>query len=527
MGLSESGVRLVAENAGPFHREIDRAEKAVNSFGDRAGSAGAGGLDRMSVATVALGTALGDLAVRGLSAATNALTNFLTAGFDFNKTLENASAQLKVFLGSQEAANEALAIAERRAARTPFAFEDYARSLGGIAAIQKQNGGELEDYLDLVERLAAANPAEGFEGATFALREAMSGDFLSLQDRFNIPKSVIAGLRETGVTVETLDAALAGLGYTTELVTGLAGTFDGRWSTLMDTVGRAGKVFMAPIFESLSMGLEGLLTSLDTSMPEIEAKLAGAGQFVADAITSFRQGWEGNWVDSDIIQPAHRVAGVFGTNVRRAVEDAQLAFDNFNTTITTLKETWEGSKLVSNWESLNRAGDEWNELMTSGQQLWDSLVGAADALGFELGEASTASGELYSWGGLLEIALAGIRKVVDLATIGINLATIGMYMFRTGIDVVLAGWRLLRAELSKPIPVASLPGIEAPWESGPPKNSGGVSSAPIQGGGGGGITNNKASISVNVNVPPGTPPTVAAGYVSDGLTQALRARGMA
>ena len=105
MALSESGVRLVAENSEGFNRAIDRAQKAVDDFGARAGGAGASGLERMSAATVALGVALGNLAAQAINAAAGALTNFVSAGFEYNKTLENAEAQLLAFTGSQEEAD--------------------------------------------------------------------------------------------------------------------------------------------------------------------------------------------------------------------------------------------------------------------------------------------------------------------------------------------------------------------------------------------------------------------------------------
>jgi hypothetical protein len=86
MSYSEAGVRLVAEGATQFNQQLDRAAKGVDDFGRNASGA-AGGIDIMSVATVALGSALGELAVRGLEAASNAITGFIKSGFDYNKLL--------------------------------------------------------------------------------------------------------------------------------------------------------------------------------------------------------------------------------------------------------------------------------------------------------------------------------------------------------------------------------------------------------------------------------------------------------
>jgi hypothetical protein len=562
MSLPESGVRLTAEGAQQFNQHLERAAQAVDRFGSQAAS-GARGLDMMNVAAYALGEAIGTFIVRGFDAARNAVTGFLSSGWEFNKTIENATAQLTVFLGSQEAANEALAIAERRAARTPFAFEDYARSLGSIAAIQKQNGGELEDYLDLVERLAAANPAEGFEGATFALREAMSGDFLSLQDRFNIPKSVIATLRETGVTVDTLDEALAGLGYTTDLVSGLADTFDGRMSTLMDTVGRASKVFMAPIFDAISEGLFGLQGTLDEKMPQIEARLASAGQFVADAITSFRQGWEGNWVDADIIQPAHRVAGTLGIAVRDAVNAATTAWGLWNAAIQKGKDLWndpwlqdkiitplsnlgseimEGiigdfGKLGYEWGALKSLGHEWNELMAAGQSLWNNLVGYAKTLGIDistlgenLGGMNFEMAESHSLGELLADIMGALVKLVSAWALQVNQAALALQNLVNWLRTAIDNWNTLAGAAAGGVPYpegVTVGGVDVSGVE-PPKATGGTSKAPVSPSAPtSGRTSNRTAVSVVVNVPPNTSPRTAAAYVSDGVTQSLRSVGLA
>jgi hypothetical protein len=560
VSLPQSGVRLTAEGAQQFNQHLERAAQAVDRFGSQAAS-GARGLDMMNVAAYALGEAIGTFIVRGFDAARNAVTGFLSSGWEFNKTIENATAQLTVFLGSQEAANEALAIAERRAARTPFAFEDYARSLGSIAAIQKQNGGELEDYLDLVERLAAANPAEGFEGATFALREAMSGDFLSLQDRFNIPKSVIATLRETGVTVDTLDEALAGLGYTTDLVSGLADTFDGRMSTLMDTVGRASKVFMAPIFDAISEGLFGLQGTLDEKMPQIEARLASAGQFVADAITSFRQGWEGNWVDDDIIQPLHRVAGNLGINVRDAIDKARLAWEKWNEFVQKGKDLWNSpwvqEKIITPLSQLDdqimeESAIAWAEL----QRTWDEITLAGDSFNRMVDTAKILVGELSINLEILRDLFFGAGKGVGefhenadkLPKLGDTLIGVFDDITNALLNMIekinwarLAFFRLL--EMASNAWTAAQNALTAFGEA---SANNFIDPDPVQANGGGGKatgttskapvspsaptsgrTSNRTSVNVNVVVPPNTSPRTAAAYVSDGVTQSLRSVGLA
>jgi hypothetical protein len=563
MSLPESGVRLTAEGAQQFNQHIERAAQAVDRFGSQAAS-GARGLDVMNVAAYALGEAIGTFIVRGFDAARNAITGFISTGWEFGAVIDSSTVALTNFLGSQEAANEALEMAQRRAARTPYAFQDYARSLGSIAAIQKTNGGELEDYLDLVERLAAANPAEGFQGATFALRQAFSGDFLSLQDRFDIPKDTINALKEAGFSVESLDVALAGLGFTSELVAKQGETLEGRWSTLKDTFTTAAGTFMAPIRDAIANSIFGLQGTLDENMPIIEARLASAGQFVADAITSFRQGWEGNWVDADIIQPAHRVAGTLGIMVRNAIDTATAAWSNWNLLVQKGKDLWndpwvqekivtplsnlgseimEGligdfDKLGYEWGALKSIGHEWNELMEAGQSLWDNLVGFVqilgvdtDTLGQNLGDMNIEMAESHSLGELLADVFNVLVKLVSLWALQVNQAALALQKLVSWFQTALDNWNTLSGAVAGGLPYpegVTVGGVDVGGTGS--TAGGGTSSAPVTPAAPkatGGTGKGPVSVTVSVNVPPNTSPRTAAAYVSDGVTQSLRSVGLA
>jgi hypothetical protein len=202
-----------------------------------------------------------------------------------------------------------LAIAERRAAATPFAFDEYAQVLGSLSAVHRSTGEDLEGLLDLVERLGASNTAEGLSGAGFAIREAFSGDFTSLKERFNIGKADIERIKEMGISVESLDTVLGDLGITTGLVSGLAETFDGRMSTLIDTVTKLAGAFTAPIFDLFSGWIADIQVGLDGNIAAWQTWATNLGQTVADAFQTAQEAWTGNWEDSEIIQPVHRFVG--------------------------------------------------------------------------------------------------------------------------------------------------------------------------------------------------------------------------
>lgn len=50
---------------------------------------------------------------------------------------------------------------------------------------------EMKGYLELTKRLALFDPVQGTEGAAVAIKEALSGDLMSLSERFEMPRSML------------------------------------------------------------------------------------------------------------------------------------------------------------------------------------------------------------------------------------------------------------------------------------------------------------------------------------------------
>lgn len=538
MALQEAGVRLVAEGAGAFNNQMERASQGVDNFGKNAGSA-AGGIDLMNVATVALGSALGDLAVRGLEAATNAITGFIRTGFDYNKSIENATAQLVAFTGSQEAAAEALELVERKAAQTPFAFDEMAQSAASLAATSRATGASLEELLDLATRLAASNPAEGLEGAAFALREAFSGDFISLQERFNISKDTVKGIKEAGVSVETLSAAFNDLGITTELVSGLAQTFDGRMSTLLDTITKVAGAFTAPIFDAFSDFIGDVQVGLDKNIAKLEADARWVGQVAADVFTTAREAWNGEWVDDEnIILPIHRFAGN-ATLVLRKVWDNMVIFGQES--LPKIQEVWD--RIIFKVGDVQKAWEPFNKVLEAGVGFFDSLGRLGGALrdvlfGVEgntgkankqFGTANTLGETLAGFFERIASAIERINAIIDSVATGIQnavdaAASMGNFNGLMNPDETTSSG-MGNTPDSSPPPAGG-------WGNTPDTNPTSpmpapVSQSPRTSSGGGGSNRTTNNVNVQVNVPAGVSPAVASRIVSDGIVQAQRSRGMA
>lgn len=102
--------------------------------------------------------------------------------------------QLQGLSGSDAVGNDIYAMLREQAANSTFSTQDYTQATRSYLGFSKDQG-QLTEMLDITKRLALLDPVQGFDGASFALKEAMSGDIMSLSERFELPKSF---LRDNG-----------------------------------------------------------------------------------------------------------------------------------------------------------------------------------------------------------------------------------------------------------------------------------------------------------------------------------------
>lgn len=228
---------------------------------------------------------MGGAAAGGALALGGALVGAAGAGLGFNNSMEQARAKINAFTKDGAATTEILEMVAERAAKTPFAFEEMAEAAAGLGPAAKSAGLPLEDLIEQAEVLAASNPSEGLVGATFALKEALSGDFTSAIERFNLSRSYINQLKEEGVpALEIVQKAMAQAGYDSSLVAEMANTLQGRWSTLSDTFTTLAGKATQPIFDFVSQGIGQLNDRLTTMQPVLTGVADKVAEFIASLI---------------------------------------------------------------------------------------------------------------------------------------------------------------------------------------------------------------------------------------------------
>lgn len=233
----------------------------------------------------ALGKVAAGAALTGIAGLGAGLGAAALSGLSFNNTLEQVTGRINAFTKDGALTAQILEDIKNEAAKTPFAFEAMAEATAALLPAAQASGAELMDLVGIAEVLAASNPAQGLEGAAYALRELVSGDLTSVIERFGIPRARLKELREEGVPdLEALQIAMKELGLDASLVSNLADTASGRWSTFKDTLQNVAATATAPIFQSLSDGLGELLPVLEANAPLFASIAARLGEMAAGAL---------------------------------------------------------------------------------------------------------------------------------------------------------------------------------------------------------------------------------------------------
>jgi hypothetical protein len=218
-------------------------------------------------------------------------------GIGLNSELENTRARFMAFTKDAALTESILAQVRAEADRTPFEFNEMANATASLIPSARQAQEPLMDLVKTAEILAAANPAQGLEGAAFSLREAVSGDFQSVIERFDLPRSYLNQLKEEGVpALEAVRKAMQAMGYDAQLVGNMATTLSGRWSTFRDTIDSLRLKISQPIFDRLKLGLESLQGWFDRNKESIDrfaARTAAAIETILDGLGGLAQAFWG------------------------------------------------------------------------------------------------------------------------------------------------------------------------------------------------------------------------------------------
>jgi hypothetical protein len=259
-------ISSVADNSG-----INSTERELNRLDD-SGS-------RTSKSLSGLAGMLRNVAVVAGTAAAAAGAAGIAIGFGFNSSIEQAQAKIMAFTKDAQKTGDILKFVKDEAAKTQFGFTEMASAASGLIPASKQSGVAIEALVRQAEILAAIEPSQGLEGAAFALREALSGDYTSIIERFNLPRNAINKLKEEGVpAMEVVTRALKDMGIDYDVVSAQGKTTAARFDQIKDLMTQLAGAAAKPIFDAVSQQLGRLGDTVQQHKPQLEALAKVVGE---------------------------------------------------------------------------------------------------------------------------------------------------------------------------------------------------------------------------------------------------------
>lgn len=119
--------------------------------------------------------------------------DFLSDSIHTAATQQVQQTTFQSLMGSQQLGSDLYQYVSAYAQKSALDRENVASATTSFLAYTKDIN-QLQQLLDLTQRLYMFNPAQGAEGATFALKEVLSGQTMSLRNRFNM----------TGISADTI-----------------------------------------------------------------------------------------------------------------------------------------------------------------------------------------------------------------------------------------------------------------------------------------------------------------------------------
>jgi hypothetical protein len=257
----------------------------LDNSGFRAGvTQSKGMLDSVGTAAVAAGNLISNAITAGARTAANGLRSTVSESISLNANLQNTTATFEVFTKSAVTAKNMVAGIREEAIKNRLSISQMMSA--GQMLIPNADGDQakLMDMLKTATILSKLNPVQGLEGAAYSLREAISGDFISIQERFNISRGTIKKWKDEGLEgLAVVKAALKELGAGPELVNKMADTFDGRRTAVESFFDELKRTAGVPLFESMSNSMAEFLNEMDGGGKErLETFAKSVGSTVGD-----------------------------------------------------------------------------------------------------------------------------------------------------------------------------------------------------------------------------------------------------
>lgn len=260
------------------------------------------------------------------------------------KTGASNQVQLTTFQSLLGSANSGTALnnyIKAYAKQSALSYSNLASSTTSFLGFTKDIN-QIEQLNKLVERLYAKDPTQGANGAVFALKEVLSGDTMSIKDRFNmsgISGEKIRNLTNAGDingTIKYLDEVFNKFGATQGIVTA---NFD----SLLTGFDRFKSNFLQGMSDEASPAVQNLSLVMKQLNSDMDAgKFQPFFSLIANGTAAAANGI--GWLAQNINTVAPTVAGVIGAAAAYKVAMSGIAFitEVSSIVISTATGNWIG-----------------------------------------------------------------------------------------------------------------------------------------------------------------------------------------
>ncbi|MHA2853412.1 hypothetical protein ACXZ7E_05475 [Paenibacillus lautus] len=229
-------------------RMLDHAKSAAIGTG-RAVRSSAGMMGGAARSTAGLTRQIGALTA-GYLAARGAKSLFdKTIAAAATYEMQEITVQAMFGKGNEKAVDKYLDYVQKRADISMYEIGDFLGISKGFISTSKNNK-QLEQMVNLAERLAAIDPVQGLEGSGLALKEYFGGDSQSLVERFELSRKELNKWKSLPLErqLKELDKHLTSIGASNELLEAQSKTSLGEYRKAIGAINRGFR----------EMGTEGL-----------------------------------------------------------------------------------------------------------------------------------------------------------------------------------------------------------------------------------------------------------------------------
>ncbi|MFD2681477.1 hypothetical protein [Bacillus seohaeanensis] len=275
MKSAEKTTSSLSKATSSYNGYLDRSSRSADRFNAGMRKIGSGAKKAISGITSLKGSFIGlTAAVGGAMAAKQAFDSTVWEA----AKMEQSQVVLNALFDDEKAAKQYEKMIKQFSLDSPMLdLSDMYNTSSSYLTISKDVK-QLEKLYDITERLIAANPQRTLEDASFSLREMlMSGDAISLIDRFNLSRDAMNRIKELDLPqqITELDKYLNKIGFTSKLVDDISSTTIAKFNKVKEQF----KLFLTemgqPSLDVLSGFFDRLTSKFDSGQFQNMAKMGG------------------------------------------------------------------------------------------------------------------------------------------------------------------------------------------------------------------------------------------------------------